>query len=95
MTPDELRKRAEEILSMVAFKSADNADFNSALELMLAFAAEARREAIGESVRVPNEATIEMALAAMSMHRKWESGELSGNYWKAIYKAMIDARVIT
>lgn len=36
--------------------------------------------------------TPEMLLAAMSAHRRWEAGDLSGNYFTKIFQAMMDAR---
>ena len=65
-----------------------------ALDEIREHARQLERELSAQSGRwVPVEPTLEMLLAGMSTHRKWENedGNISGGYWKAIYRAMLAA----
>ena len=77
-------------------KIRDQGDLDNALDSCVQWCA-ARLDACGEAHSegwklVPVEPTVEMMLAALSEHRKWESEELPvSSYWPRIYRAMLAA----
>lgn len=55
---------------------------------------EGEAEGSGPCVVVPVEPpklTVEMELAAMQFHRRWESEPLNTGYWTGVYRAMLAA----